>query len=680
MTALRLSPLLALALACGACQSNTCPSPGKGPIASFSASPSADLDEAEAWLSMPHPSDHRRDDTGKPDWTDFPDPNRVDLLDDYLDIIADLDGHGLSSPIFIRFDAPLDSNAIPLQPAPTRTSSDRIQLVDITPSSPEYGRRRPVRWQWWNDAQTYVPNQTLAVAPAWGFPLRESTIYALILTKNLTGEDGAPIQTPGLLTALLEGENEDSCENTAVPSDWLDAYSPLRAFLDSDSDLKERIGAATVFTTQSLSDDLEAIRATLQEDGPTYTPNTWKTLGENGETWEAKSYKWTSRSTVDFFLLEGRLTVPNYQVGSIPYDRNGQLNIVEGIPTPVAQENIRFTLTIPSTPPPGDAECFPIIEYAHGTTGSAYSMVDETSGRLAARGLAAISIDMPLHGERDGGRTFDKNAASFNFINPDSARSMFRQAAIDTFSLTAFINNGLTIEASSSPTGEAICFDTTKIGYFGHSQGGLSGSIAAAYENDISAWVISGAGGGLGITVQERKDFADFEELVKFLLQIPEEEELTELHPVHSVIQTAVEITDPLNYARLWQAAHSDAGTIGPHLLITSGCLDEQTPFRSSNALALAASVPLLEPVAVEIPEYQWLGLPYASAPLAANSSSGATQGYLQWCGAITSAHLSNHFVIFNRPEAIHASMRFLESWAYEDAVIIERVEDADVR
>ena len=91
MTALRFSPLLALALACGACQSNTCPSPGKGPIASFSASPSADLDEAEAWLSMPHPSDHRRDDRGKPDWTDFPDPNRVDLLDDYLDIIAELE-------------------------------------------------------------------------------------------------------------------------------------------------------------------------------------------------------------------------------------------------------------------------------------------------------------------------------------------------------------------------------------------------------------------------------------------------------------------------------------------------------------------------------------------------------------------------------------------------------------
>ena len=52
-------------------------------------------------------------------------------------------------------------------------------------------------------------------------------------------------------------------------------------------------------------------------------------------------------------------------------------------------------------------------------------------------------------------------------------------------------------------------------------------------------------------------------------LQIPEEEQFTELHPVHSVIQTAVEVTDPLNYAKLWRETADSTGA-SANFLITA--------------------------------------------------------------------------------------------------------------
>jgi len=59
---------------------------------------------------------------------------------------------------------------------------------------------------------------------------------------------------------------------------------------------------------------------------------------------------------------------------------------------------------------------------------------------------------------------------------------------------------------------------------------------------------------------------------------------------------------------------------------------------------------------------------------------NGKTAGFLQWTNDIPGQDYDTHFVIFNRPEAINASMRFLESSAFESAAVIERNPNADVR
>jgi hypothetical protein len=96
--------------------------------------------------------------------------------------------------------------------------------------------------------------------------------------------------------------------------------------------------------------------------------------------------------------------------------------------------------------------------------------------------------------------------------------------------------------------------------------------------------------------------------------------------------------------------------------------------------MAVAGRIPLVEPAAMETELYTLAELPYVNAPVTSNLGGVSTGGFLQWCGSITQPNQSNHFVVFNRPEAIHATMEFLNSGLKENQAIIEREPSADVR
>jgi hypothetical protein len=280
-----------------------------------------------------------------------------------------------------------------------------------------------------------------------------------------------------------------------------------------------------------------------------------------------------------------------------------------------------------------------------------------------------------MHGARDENQGFNVELMSFNYFNAPAARTNLRQSAVDTFTLTRLVREGLRVPAIVSPTGADICFDGNRVSFFGHSHGGLTGAMAAAFESDIPTWVLSGAGGGLSITLMERKDFADFEELIRLFLYLGDNDEaLSEMHPVVGLIQSLVDITDPLNYAPHWLelTSHSPAA----HVLATSGEHDLATHHRTAAAMAVAAKVPPVEPVVIDIPATDWGELASVAAPVSANVSD-RTAGFLQWRA---DGEDDSHWVIFRRPEAIHASMRFLESAAYGTVPVIERLPGADVR
>ncbi|HEY3445479.1 MAG TPA: hypothetical protein VGK67_03900 [Myxococcales bacterium] len=630
-----------------------------------------------SWLGFPFPSDHRRAGDGRAKLSDFPNPGQGSLLQSYIAVgEANLDGFSTNGAVYVAFDGALDVSTLPAG----LSADGPLQLVDVTDGSPEKGLRRPVRWEHRAQKGRFLAANTLAVAPAAGFPMRERTTYALLIDDRVKGKDGKPLRQPALLTALLAGDSAAPQVQPSVPADLYRSlstlYQPVRDLLAAEGTASGRIAVAVVFTTQSVTAQLAAIHDQIDSaPAPVLRADAWQTPrgATSGAAAASYQFEWKPGEVVDYRLLEGRFTGQNYQEGQLPYlSSGGALHFEAGAPKAVREEDLRFVLTVPAEPP-RSGSCYRLVEVAHGTGGDAYSFHgDGTAGRLAARGLAAISLDQPLHGLRAEGQVFDVNMVSFNYFNPDSARSVFRQSAADTFQLTKFARESLKVPAAKSPTGQDLCFEPEKIGFFGHSHGGITGAIAAAHERRVGAWMLSGAGGVLSRTLVERKDPMDIQAMVSFLLSLPADEPLSELHPVATLIQTITDVTDPVNYAPYW-AARADFGAPSS-VMLTSGMHDVYTPPSTTAAMAVAARVPILAPVVESWPEYAASAMAVAAtAPVEANLAGGATGGFLQWTDDLAGDDVDTHFVVFHRPEAIHASMRFLESAAFETQVSIER-------
>jgi hypothetical protein len=687
------------------------------------------------FLAFPFPADHRRNADKTVRLDDFPRPTSVaqtlgdKLLDRYLAPAGGVDGFSLNAAVHVAFDMDLNTSSIPTEADAFLAASAPFKLLDIDPLSPERGTVRPLRWAYTQAEGNYAAKHSLAIAPAWGFPLREGTTYALVITKSgLSGTDGTPLRQPLLLSALLANRTSKPTGLTNVTDTLYQelraAYAPLRATLHHNGIAIDEVAVATVFTTQNVTKALWRIASHLTNDlrtgawepkatwkAATHTANGWCT--STGNTWhKCGAYSTSSTERTNLFHLAATFNGRNYQQGTLPYLLSGgnfRFN-ASGTPTGFKEENLTLAVTIPETPMPTASGCVPIVEIAHGTGGDAYSGLDDwTAARLAARGIASVGMDQPLHGDRFDIANYSipsgsllltllsiaavdildpdtlLNLLNFNFLNVDSARTSIRQSAIDTMALTHLIEiGGLDVPANFSPTGQKITFCKDEIGFFGHSQGALSGSIAAGVESRIGAWLLSAGGGGLGITILDRKDFGDFPTILGLLfgLKTPNET-LTELHVLMTIIQTVVDATDPINYAPFWFRENKIGAPTSQ--LLTSGMDDTMTPWRSAIGLATAARLSPIAPLIQPLPELDWAGISTLSAPVSGNNPD-STNAFIQWDkGTGTASNSwSGHFTVYNRPEAINASMRFLETYfapeSSDGQPLIERDTNADVR
>ena len=581
------------------------------------------------FTATPWPSDRDRGLDGAPDLSRFPNPNGVEMLDSFKSYGASaLDGFGLNSAVYFELDRGIDPASLPTAEASLTDAGSAVQWIALSLGAEDYGQRRPVSARMVDDASDpYYQGPTLAIHPVYGFPLRDGGTYCVLLTRGLTDAAGRHLQPDPDFLADLASD----------PS-----FAPLRVWLPGSPLGLDDLATATCFTAQDATRELFEVSNELERLEPVYLTQ----VTANGQTTHHTAISAVYRS-------------PNFQAGQKPYSsEGGDLRFdADGRPVVQAWENLRALILVPKGPPmPADG--WPVILYGHGTGGDWRSCLG-SEAEAVREGYVMICIDQPLHGTRGTGGEVNVLDV-FNFVNPASGRTSFRQSAIDVMWQARLVAEGRFDFAATPANGNvALRLDRDHISFFGHSHGGLAGAIALGVDRRMRGAMLSGSSGVLIETLLRRKDPVDIESLVAAVTGVTAEQ-LDTFHPVVNLAQMLVDASDPVNYAPYWRSPRG--GGRPRDVLMTSGSEDEASPAVGADAVAAAAGVPLIEPTDHPSPGHALRGLVPQALPLVGNvvapaSASGAlTAGLRQYPGG-------DHFVALELRAAITLWRSFFRSY-----------------
>lgn len=630
----------------------------------------ASLDELkeETFFEHPFPSDLRREADGTARFAGWPNPFQNALISEYIKSTDKLlDGFSPATPVYLRFDGPIDPASLPKDPPASIAPASSVQLVDVDPSSPEKGQRRLVQLHWQEtvtEGSYWQPN-TLAAMPILGRPLRPKTRYAVVVTSAIRAKGGGSIAPSADLEEVLGTKPA-----TARTQKTKDLFAPALAELASAGIASKDIVHLTVFTTNDPTAEVFAIADEVKAN---VTPPT--------------ATGWTAKETnADYDVYEGTYgPSPNYQTGTTPYRKpadGGGFVFENGKPKLQNTFDLRFALAVPNAtkcPVPGGG--YPIVLYAHGTGGDYRSFLDDATGRaLAQRCLASMGIDQIFHGTRPGSPAADDPQRDskiqllfFNFDNAFAARTNNRQSAIDVVQQARLFTETKTkVPANVSRTGTDIAFDPSRVLFFGHSQGGLNGPVFLAASDLARGGVLSGAGSVLVVALLEKTKPIDVSAAVRILLGLTDEERAKELnvfHPALALAQTIVDATDPIHYGAFItttpRAGFAPKSIYQTEGISADGSGDTYAPPRGIEALAVSMSLPRVAPGVRVIPEAQWANLADVSlAPdgIRGNLAGGRATGALAQFPP--SAGRDGHFVVFDVPAARSQAATFCRDLA----------------
>ncbi|HEY1954551.1 MAG TPA: hypothetical protein VGH28_03050 [Polyangiaceae bacterium] len=660
----------------------------------FIAPTSLDQLTDEHFLDHPFPSDIRRDPDGKVHLSGMLNPTLNLTVQQYEDATKGLlDGFSPAAAEYFLFDGDLDTTTLPTAPTDALAASSSLQLVDIDPSSPEHGQRKLIQWYFRGaEGGLYWMPHTLAVSPAYGYPLRPKTRYALVLTRDAKGAGGGLLlPSKDMLEVLELLPLEPHAQATH------DAFAPAVSELESAGVGRDRIVQMTVFTTNDPTEELFRVVDSVKTDfpAPTIDPSTWTFV----------------KSDSSKEIYEGLYgPSPNYQAGILPFknlgDGGGFVFGADGKPVVQSTFQMRFSLVVPkqsTCPMPPDG--YPLALYAHGTGGDFESVWREIGGfgtTLPPLCVATMGVDQIFHGARPGAPPQndpnyenDVDLLFFNLFNPVAARTNGRQAAIDVVQQARlFTESHATIPALIAKSGAEIKFDASKLMFIGHSQGGVNGPLFLAADDATRGGVLSGTGAMITVALLEKTQPApSVAGAVKTILGLNSPDyadELNLFHPIINLAQTIIDTTDPLHYMpyiisnprhgksksiyqtegiELGDACTTDADCPAAPWKCNADNVcengDSYAPPHGIEIASVAMGLPRELPGIRPIPEDPWGGIQDILVPpdgLAGNLAGGNASGVI---GQFPPAAGSDgHFVVFDIQACANQAAHFVRNLA----------------
>ena len=616
--------------------------------------------DGDRFFDHPWPSDVRREADGSVRLDGFVDPRKSPLVKNYQAAMrGKVDGFSPSAAGYLAFLASIDPQTLPASASATLDPASSVQLVDVDDASPERGSRHPLTLYYRDGIGDYytVPH-VLAWMPLIGNPLRPHTRYAIVATRAVRTPRHAAFSPNDVLGSVIDGTATGDAAKVAAQ--WRPALDALAAA----GVPRAQIAHLSVFTTGDPVGELLKVAADARAQPPPRVTDLKSTAPGDGYDRYFGHYDGS----------------PDYQAGVVPFNTEGGGFELDPAGKPIKQRDfsLRFLLIVPSA-----ARCpmpiggYPIVLYAHGTGGDYASFDgDGTAKALSDRCLASMGIDQIFHGERPGApKASDPSRESkiaflfFNVTNILAARTNGRQAAIDEVARAHLIaSGGLVVGADVSKTGAEIRFDPRRIGFFGHSQGGLNGPLFLAVDDQAKGGVLSGAGSQIAFSLLAKtKPEPSIAGLVRAILNVQpdHEDEINELHPLLALVQTLIDPEDPVHYYPA--LAHAPfPGLTAKSILMTEGVNADGTgdsfaPPRTIEAGAIAGRFPLLQPVVRDVPELTVVdAIAPVHGPVSGNAAGGkATVALAQF---VPPASSDGHFVVFDVPAARALAAQFCAS------------------
>ncbi len=438
-----------------------------------------------------------------------------------VDVVNQLDGFNVQPRIVIPFSGAID---------PATVSRQTVFLL-------EAGSSRRIAL---NQLQWHEPSNTLVAAS--DELLRQHQRYLLVVTDDVRDRSGARIDSAPFWAT-----------NTAArPTEPDRRYnSALREALRRAGLHREHVAAASLFTTQSVTADLEKIQAQIRQGTPSAidfrigtasrqpgqtegsaVPAVFVIESTAAITWHQQTgtgsgaepmFTDHDKVRVDLLALApgsiakiafGRFFSPEY--------RSAGPNAIPTYPTrtgkPIAQRLVPLIVEIfiPSGPRPSRG--WPVALMGHGITSSMYEDAWAIAPQLAAAGIATAAIHYAGHGggERgtlevvgrdgrvvvvpSGGRGTDQNGdgrigplEGLYATSPAAivfGRDGTRQTVIDLMQLVREIQVGVDVEGDGH-----VDLDAARINYVGQSAGAIYGTVLLAMEPSIGAGALNVGGG-----------------------------------------------------------------------------------------------------------------------------------------------------------------------------------------
>jgi hypothetical protein len=501
------------------------------------------------------------------------------------------DKHGFGENSCIYFRF---SGAIDATSLPQTAQDSMASGASVYLTEVAAGQRVPVVTHLREKGGKYAGPNLLAVCPFPGLPLAPLTKYTATVTTGVRAANGAPIQK----------------------------------------------GGETTFTTGDPTSDMKALRDAVYRDMPTPPVPTMM-------AWQAGG---------SFDEYDGVYDAPFYQQGTVPFltpDKDGTIHFdAQGQPMLAHVDHLRFAMSVPKSPMPAGG--YPMVIYAHGTGGNYRSFITEgLADRLGGVGIAMMSIDQVLHGPRDPTMQ-SPEVTFFNFQNIAAARDNVRQGGADDFQLLR-LAQAWPSTLVLPMTNAHVQFDSQRMAFMGHSQGGLTGPLFVAYEPGVRGATFSGAAGLLIIALLNKTQPVNIPDVVATLIN---DDPLDQFHPLLSLVQQYFEPADPCNYGRLYFQA-PPMGTSPRSIFQTIGLVDHYAPVPGLKAFMLSMG---LEPVGMlpdPIDGLDLAGLSDGTAPVMGNVAGGAATGV---AAEYTASGYDGHFVLFDNTNAQRQSTGFMQS------------------